>query len=161
MPSRNHQPSIDKVRQLLRRNDLERFVTIIAVPLVKKRYDGFATDFHWYDLDPTTIPEPIDLLIVDGPHGSVNRYARYPAGPELLPKLSRNARVFVDDANRRDEQAMVQRCRRSMPVSRSATSLRKKAAWSCSSSIATPKGIRPLDGERSQAVGALAAMRRP
>ncbi len=105
----NYQPSIEKVRRQLRQHDLEQFVTIIAVPLVKKRYEGFATEFQWYDVDPTAIPTTIDLLIVDGPLGSVNRYARYPAGPELLPRLSRNGRVFVDDANRPDEQAMVRR----------------------------------------------------
>jgi hypothetical protein len=111
----NYQRSIHHVRRQLRQHDLEQFVTIIAVPLVKKRYDGFGTDFQWYDLDPAAIPATIDLLIVDGPHGSVNRYARYPAGPELLPRLSRDARVFVDDANRPDERAIVRRWQESNP----------------------------------------------
>jgi hypothetical protein len=103
------------VRRQLQQRGLEQFATIIAVPLVKRRYDGFTTDFRWYDLGSAAIPATIDLLIVDGPHGSVNRYARYPAGPELLPRLSPNARVFVDDANRRDEQEMVRRWLESHP----------------------------------------------
>jgi hypothetical protein len=111
----NFAPSIDTVRQHLRQHNLERFVTIIAVPLVEKRYDGFETAFRWYDLDSNSIPAQIDLLIVDGPQGMVNRYARYPAGPELLPKLSRNAHVFIDDANRPDEKTMVRLWQESRP----------------------------------------------
>lgn len=103
----NHAPTIARLTVQLRRHKLERFVTIIAVPLVERRYDGFETIFHWYDLGSGAIPSSIDLLVVDGPFSRVNAYARYPAGPELLPKLSREAHIFVDDANRREEARMV------------------------------------------------------
>lgn len=103
----NHAPTIERLTEQLRRHQLERFVTLVAVPLVEKRYVGFETIFHWYDLGSGAIPSSIDLLVVDGPFSGVNAYARYPAGPELLPKLSRKAHIFVDDANRREEAQMI------------------------------------------------------
>jgi hypothetical protein len=103
----NHEPSIEEIGEQLRQRDLERFVTLIAAPLIEKRYDGFTTVFNWYDLRSAAIPSDIDLLIVDGPLSLVNACARYPAGPELLPRLARNAHIFVDDANRADERRMI------------------------------------------------------
>jgi predicted O-methyltransferase YrrM len=111
----NHAPTVEKVREQLRRYDLERFVTLLVVPLVEKRYDGFDFVFNWYDLDRVDLPSSVDLLIVDGPSSRVNACARYPAGPELLPKLSRDAHVFVDDADRPEEGAMIKLWRRLFP----------------------------------------------
>jgi hypothetical protein len=111
----NHEPSIEEIREQLRQRDLERFVTLIAAPLIEKRYDGFKTVFNWYDLSSAAIPSDIDLLIVDGPFSLVNACARYPAGPELLPKLARNAHIFVDDANRADERRIIDLWRKLYP----------------------------------------------
>lgn len=111
----NYEPSVTAVRSQLRRHDLERFVTLIFVPLVEKRYDGMGGVFQWYDLSRQAIPDGIDLLLVDGPVAVVNSDARFPAGPELLPKLSRAAHVFVDDASRPGETAMVGRWRALYP----------------------------------------------
>lgn len=111
----NHARSIEEIGEQLRRRDLERFVTLIAAPLIEKRYDGFETVFNWYDLGSAAIPSDIDLLVVDGPFSLVNTCARYPAGPELLPKLSRNAHIFVDDANRADERRMIDLWRKLYP----------------------------------------------
>lgn len=107
----NFAPIAEEVREQLRRRNLERFVTLIVVPLAEKRYDRFDTIFHWYDLDPNLLPGDIDLLVVGGSFSMGNPSARYPAGPELLPKLSRDAHVFVDDAERPEESAMVRQWR--------------------------------------------------
>jgi predicted O-methyltransferase YrrM len=107
----NYQPSIEAVRSQLRRHDLERYVTLIHVPLVPKRYEGVADTFQWYDLKPDMIPDGIDLLLVDGPAAVDHLHARYPAGPELLPKLSSAAHVFIDDADRLGELDMIDRWR--------------------------------------------------
>jgi predicted O-methyltransferase YrrM len=111
----NYEPSVAAVRSQLRRHDLERFVTLVFVPLVQKRYDGVDSVFHWYDLRPGMIPDNIDLLLVDGPVAVKNPDARYPAGPELLPKLSSAAHIFVDDASRPGETDMVARWRKLYP----------------------------------------------
>ena len=111
----NYQPSIEAVRSQLRRHDLERYVTLIAAPLMPKRYDGVDATFQWYDVKPGMIPDDIDLLLVDGPAAVDNPYARYPAGPELLPKLSSKAHIFIDDADRLGELDMVDRWRTLYP----------------------------------------------
>ena len=111
----NYEPSAAAVRDQLRRHDLERFVTLVFAPLVQKRYDGVGRAIGWYDFEAGAIPDDIDLLLVDGPIAVVHADARYPAGPELLPKLSRTAHIFVDDANRRGERDMVERWRRLYP----------------------------------------------
>jgi hypothetical protein len=112
----NYQPSIEAVRSQLRRHDLERYVTLITVPLVPKRYEGVEATFQWYDVKPGMVPDEIDLLLVDGPAAVDNPYARYPAGPELLPKLSASAHVFIDDADRLGELDMVDRWRALHPT---------------------------------------------
>jgi predicted O-methyltransferase YrrM len=111
----NHEPSIAAMRALLRRHDLERYVTLVFAPLVQRRYDGYDAPIGWYDLDPGAIPDDIDLLLVDGPLAIRHHDARYPAGPNLLPKLSRRGCVFVDDARRRGETRMVERWRARFP----------------------------------------------
>jgi len=53
--------------------------------------------------------------VVDGPIAIVHTDARYPAGPELLPKLSRTGHIFIDDAKRHGERNMVERWRKLYP----------------------------------------------
>lgn len=103
----NYPPTVDAVRVQLQRHDLESFVTVVVAPLVERRYPDFEETFHWYDLGANALPTSIDLLIVDGPFSLVNKFARYPAGPELLAKLARNAHVFVDDTERIEEWRML------------------------------------------------------
>lgn len=64
--------------------------------------------FSWYDL-PKDLPETIDLLLIDGPPGKLQRLSRYPAVPKLISRLKKNSMIIVDDANRRDERKMVKR----------------------------------------------------
>ncbi|HEV8388630.1 MAG TPA: class I SAM-dependent methyltransferase [Dongiaceae bacterium] len=111
----NYEPSVEAVRSQLQRHDLERFVTLVFVPLVQKQYDGTVGEFHWYDLQPGMIPDNIDLLLVDGPVAVEDPDARYPAGPELLPRLAHGAHIFIDDASRPGETDMVVRWRSLYP----------------------------------------------
>ena len=111
----DHAPTRDAVRVQLQRHDLERFVTLVVAPLAERQYPGYETLFHWYSLGINSVPAGIDLLIVDGPASTVNECARYPAAPELFPKLARDAHVFVDDTNREEEQRMLRRWRKLYP----------------------------------------------
>lgn len=99
----NHPHYAEQVRSNLRSQGLDSFVTVITAPLSMRSYGGFEHGFNWYEFQPESVPGNIDLLIVDGPYGGVNQHARYPAGPELFPKLNRPAHVFLDDAHRKDE----------------------------------------------------------
>lgn len=58
---------------------------------------------RWYALNLHNINN-IDLLIVDGPPGNTCLFARYPALPAFFDRLSPNAEVWMDDANRQEEK---------------------------------------------------------
>lgn len=70
--------------------------------------------FQWYDL--AKLPElKIDLLIIDGPPGFIQKHSRYPALPLLSKQLATDCVVFLDDAARDDEQEIVRRWLKSYP----------------------------------------------
>jgi precorrin-6B methylase 2 len=58
----------------------------------------------WYSASAIADVEEIDLLLVDGPPGRMNKLARYPALPALRDKLRPGATVMLDDCHRRDEK---------------------------------------------------------
>nr|WP_264477769.1 FkbM family methyltransferase [Halomonas malpeensis] len=58
----------------------------------------------WHHPDDFSGISNIDFLVVDGPHGSLCPYARYPALPVLFDKLSPSAEVWLDDTDRSDEK---------------------------------------------------------
>ncbi len=64
--------------------------------------------FQWYALGD--LPDiSIDLLVIDGPPGFLQKHSRYPALPMLAQRLAKHCTVFLDDAARDDEQALVKR----------------------------------------------------
>lgn len=60
----------------------------------------------WHDPDDFQDIESIDFLVVDGPYGSLCPYARYPALPALIDRLSPSAEIWLDDTYRSDEKAI-------------------------------------------------------
>ncbi len=76
-------------------------------PLQEMHVNG--QPFQWYD--PAAIADlaDIDILSVDGPPGFIGPLARYPALPMLRGKLAADALILVDDAERGDEQAVMER----------------------------------------------------
>jgi predicted O-methyltransferase YrrM len=93
-------------RKHVAQHGLAQDVLIIHAPLKSVRVSD--REVLWYDPTPIEHLQEIDLLVVDGPPGDVQRNARYPALPLLFDKLSKDAIVLVDDANRPDEKSMVQ-----------------------------------------------------
>ena len=84
---------------------LSEFALIIHAPLVPTNVNG--TDYLWYSLDE--VPDnTIDMLVIDGPSGFIQKHSRYPALPLLYEKLSNNCMVFLDDAARDDEKEIVE-----------------------------------------------------
>lgn len=102
----NHPLFAGKLVSELERRGLNDYVTVISAPLSDKRYEGFDHPFKWYTFDENELPDDADLLVVDGPVGTLNPFARFPAGPELLPRLSKSASIILDDASRKDEQGL-------------------------------------------------------
>lgn len=106
----------ERTRELLRRHGLSDWAEVLHAPLRSHVLHG--EHWPWYDLTGLALSGPIDMLVVDGPPQAVRRMARYPAGPLLLPRLAPDGWVFLDDAGRTDEQAMLARWRLEFPLLR-------------------------------------------
>jgi len=83
---------------------LSAFSDVIHASLREVKLNGEA--FQWYDL--AELPEiKIDLLVIDGPPGFLQKHSRYPALPLLYGLLAKHCVIFLDDAAREDEQELV------------------------------------------------------
>ena len=63
--------------------------------------------FQWYDAGGLP-DEKIDMLVIDGPPGFIQKHSRYPALPLLGDKLAEHCIIFLDDAAREDELELVE-----------------------------------------------------
>jgi predicted O-methyltransferase YrrM len=100
----------EATRAALADQDLTAFATVIEAPLVDGWYDPAALD---------RLPhEGIDLLLVDGPPagGPGTRESRYRALPALADRLSPNAAVVLDDADREGERRVLDRWLAEFPL---------------------------------------------
>ena len=97
-----------RTERLLEQTDLAAWVDLVEAPLVEQNFG--ALTMQWYDLRRRldALPHGIDLLFVDGPPGKVQPLSRYPALPVLLPHLSPDAHIVIDDGVREDEMRMVE-----------------------------------------------------
>ena len=93
-----------KSRAELQRHGLTKQATVLDAPL--QRYELSGTGYQWYSRDglPDT---PIEMLVIDGPPGFLQRHSRYPALPLLYDRLADGCVIFLDDAARPDEQEIV------------------------------------------------------
>jgi predicted O-methyltransferase YrrM len=92
------------------KNHKVRGVEIRIAPL-----QPYANGSTWYDLSKIKDLKKIDLLIIDGPPGSKNPEARYPALAELKDKLSPKAVVIIDDVHRQGERKLADDFARALP----------------------------------------------
>jgi predicted O-methyltransferase YrrM len=101
-----------RTRDLLERHGVASFATVLDAPL---RTQGIGSrQWPWYS--PEGLPEArIDMLVIDGPPWTAGALARYPAGPFLFPRLASSATVFLDDAARPDERAVLDRWQSEFP----------------------------------------------
>lgn len=98
-----------KTRELLKEHKV-RGVEIRIAPL-----RPYANGSDWYDTSKISDLKRIDLLIVDGPPGSKNSEARYPALKEFKDRLSAKAIIIIDDVNREGERKLAEDFAKSMP----------------------------------------------
>jgi predicted O-methyltransferase YrrM len=75
----------------------------------------YANGSDWYDLDAIKDLKKIDLLIVDGPPGSKNPEARYPALQQFKDKLSSSAIIIIDDVRRDGERKLAEDFAKALP----------------------------------------------
>jgi predicted O-methyltransferase YrrM len=104
----DHQPGYaERTRSLLRAHGLDGVAEVRFAPLRPLAIAG--ETYQWYDTAAFDDLSGVDLLLVDGPPGSVGREARYPALHVLEGKLSAAATVILDDADRAEERHVIGR----------------------------------------------------
>ena len=97
---------IESMRSLVAYHGI-RDVHLIAAPLEPQQFGKWSG--NWYRRDALAqIPEGVDFLVVDGPPGTLTTQSRYPALLALRSRLAKGAVIFVDDADRADERAMIE-----------------------------------------------------
>lgn len=96
-----------QTRQQIRSHGLEDYAQVLSAPLIPHTIKE--TSFRWYDVTSMHLHQPIDLLLVDGPPGTLQKQSRYPALPLLRSYLHPKSWILMDDANRQDEQEISKR----------------------------------------------------
>jgi predicted O-methyltransferase YrrM len=113
--SLEHDPHYaEQTRQQLRHHGLQEWAQVLDAPLSLQALAG--EQWPWYNISTLPAGLRIDLLVIDGPPQATRSCARYPAGPLLFPHLASGAAVFLDDAARADETAIVQRWQQEFPA---------------------------------------------
>ncbi|MCW8825946.1 MAG: class I SAM-dependent methyltransferase [Gammaproteobacteria bacterium] len=98
-----------KTRSYFERYGVDDYVTVIDAPLESVTING--TDYQWYrttELFEQLPADSIEMLVIDGPPGFIQKNSRYPALPQLEEKIADHCTVFLDDAAREDEREIVQ-----------------------------------------------------
>ncbi|MCX6443374.1 MAG: class I SAM-dependent methyltransferase [Actinobacteria bacterium] len=75
----------------------------------------YANGSEWYDVSVIKDLKKIDVLIIDGPPGSKNPEARYPALQQFKDKLSAAAIVIIDDVHREGERKLAEDFAKALP----------------------------------------------
>jgi predicted O-methyltransferase YrrM len=77
--------------------------------------ESYSSGYKWYAKSTLTGLAKIDLLVIDGPPSSTNPDARYPAFEHLIPLLSPNATIILDDADRDEERKLADAIAKALP----------------------------------------------
>lgn len=107
-----------RTREQLRRHGLSDWAEVRDAPLREHVLGAQSWPWYAHEVLPAglaTGDTAIDLLVIDGPPQATRALARYPAGPSLFHHLAPNAAVYLDDAARDDEQAILQRWKTEFP----------------------------------------------
>lgn len=91
-----------RVDRALRQFGHQKTATVIHAPL--RPYDGFS----WYDVSRLPKGLTFDLVVCDGPPANTPG-GRYGLLPLMGPQLMDGARIYMDDAARADEMAIMRR----------------------------------------------------
>lgn len=89
----------------IKKHGLGESVTICWAPLKDISLGG--RNYLWYDLTKIDNKIGVEVLIVDGPPGNLQKLSRYPALPLLRDRLIRDSLILMDDADREDERKIL------------------------------------------------------
>ncbi|GIF02947.1 class I SAM-dependent methyltransferase [Actinoplanes siamensis] len=106
--SLDHDPGYaNRTRAALRAHGLTAVAEVRDAPLTPVEL-GDRT-YSWYDPAVLEDLDGVDFLLVDGPPAAVGPDSRHPALPVAGTRLADRATIVFDDANRKDEQAAIER----------------------------------------------------
>lgn len=106
-----HDPEwFKQLSKMLSKEKLEDVVKICYAPL--KKCSLAVDENEWYDIsiiDSVIENKLFDMVIIDGPPAWMKdkSRARYPAVPYMVDKLNKNYAIYLDDAIRQGEQAII------------------------------------------------------
>ena len=104
----DHEASFaQQTRTLLVRHGLDHLAEVRTAELAPTAVGDEV--LPWYDLSSISDLEGIGVVFVDGPPGVGGPQARYPALPLLRSRLAPGAVFLLDDADRPDERAIIER----------------------------------------------------
>ncbi len=100
----------EKLKKIVEDDDLGELVELVHAPLAECEYS--IDKLEWYDvqnLDSALNDDRLDLVVIDGPPAweSPKKYARYPAVSYIRNKLQDCYAIFLDDAVREGERAII------------------------------------------------------
>jgi predicted O-methyltransferase YrrM len=97
----------EQTRKNLVLHGLDSLATIHYCPLADMAFGD--ESYPWYAAPINTIPNVVDLLVIDGPPANMGAMVRYPALPVFFDRLADGAVVLLDDAARPGERKIVER----------------------------------------------------
>jgi predicted O-methyltransferase YrrM len=93
-------------RERTKDHQLKDIAEIVHAPLKEVQLNAGSWD--WYDTAHIDPDLKIDLLVIDGPPGLIQKDSRYPALPLLHEYFSDDVVILMDDAARTDEKTIVE-----------------------------------------------------
>lgn len=96
-----------KTRQLLVDHGVDDIVDVRYAPLVEQQIGD--DTYLWYETDQWISLTGIELLLIDGPPASTGEFARYPAVPLLIDRVSPEVTILLDDLVRSEEKQTLER----------------------------------------------------
>jgi predicted O-methyltransferase YrrM len=93
-----------QTKKHLQQFQLENYADVFYAPLRQTTVNGI--NYDWYTADAIADLK-IDMLIIDGPPGFIQKHSRLPALPVLFEQLADKACIFLDDAARDEEKEIV------------------------------------------------------
>jgi predicted O-methyltransferase YrrM len=111
-----HDPrAAERALALVGRHGLERQVQIVHAALQETHAAGESWKWYGPEVEEALVGKRARLVFVDGPPGSLQPLARYPALRRLAPFIAPEAVVGLDDVARPDEWAITERWLREDP----------------------------------------------
>ena len=91
--------------QQLKQYGLDGYAEVLHAPLQNTVVNN--QNFDWYQIDELKVSS-IEMLVIDGPSGFIQKNSRYPAMPVLFDRFSKGCEIYLDDAGRVDEKEIVE-----------------------------------------------------